>query len=461
MGDTFGGLRPRASSSLSEPETGLRPAAGFRRCLDAAAGTTPFAKALMADLTILTHRYDNGLVLVAEPMPWLESAAFALLLPAGNVREPEDQLGLASLTCEMVQRGCGSRSSRQFIEDLENLGVDRSAAVSNAHTSFGGAMPCERIYDVLAIYADLVLRPHIPEDQFEDAQQVCLQEVLSLEDDLAQKTMQELRRRRYGDPLGRSSQGTIQTVESITLADVQRHFTSFYRPQEAILAVAGKFDWQRLRDQVGQVFSSWQQRELPALVAKPSDGPNCHLESESNQTHIGVAYPSVPYAHPDYYQARGAVGVLSDGMSSRLFTEVREKRGLVYTVYASYHSLKQVGSVLCYAGTTTERAQKTLDVMLAELGRLSEGIQPPELDRLKARIKSSLVFQQESSPSRAGSIAGDWYHLGYVRTLDEVGRIIDGLSCASINHYLQKNPPQDFTIVTLGAEKLEPTHGIS
>ena len=92
-----------------------------------------------------SHSLPNGLVLLADPMPWLESVAFAMLLPAGVRYDPDHRAGLANLTCEMVQRGCGKRNSRQFVEDLENLGVDRSASVSNAHTSFGGAMPAERL----------------------------------------------------------------------------------------------------------------------------------------------------------------------------------------------------------------------------------------------------------------------------------------------------------------------------
>jgi predicted Zn-dependent peptidase len=174
-----------------------------------------------------------------------------------------------------------------------------------------------------------------------------------------------------------------------------------------------------------------------------------------------LAYTSIPYPHPDYFQARGAVGVLSDGMSSRLFTEVREKRGLCYTVYASCHSLKDRGSVVCYAGTTTERAQETLDVMYGELVRLEQGIEPDELNRLKARIKSSLIMQQESSVSRSGSIAADWYYLNRVRTLDELGAIIDGLTCESINRYLAAHPPRDFCAVTLGAKPLEMPRAIS
>jgi predicted Zn-dependent peptidase len=146
--------------------------------------------------------------------------------------------------------------------------------------------------------------------------------------------------------------------------------------------------------------------------------------------------------------------VLSGGMSARLFTEVREKRGLCYTVYATMHSLKDRGSVLCYAGTSSERAQETLDVTLGELERLADGITADELARLKARVKSGLIMQQESSSARSGAIARDWYHLGRVRTLNEVGRLVDALTEKSISDYLAAHPPRDFTIVTLGPEPL-------
>jgi predicted Zn-dependent peptidase len=404
---------------------------------------------------ILTHQFDNGLALVAEPMAWLESVAFMILMPAGCAREPAKLAGLSSFTSEMAQRGSGSRNSRQFVEDLEVLGVDHASSVSNAHASFGGAMPAENVYDALSIYADLVLRPHLPADQVEDARLGCLQEVRALEDDLAQKVMLELRRRRYPDPWGRASQGTMDTIGRITSDDIRHHFETFYRPNEAILSVAGKFDWPRLKDHVEKLLGDWQPNMLPALPESPAEGGRLHITHDSNQTHIGVSYPSVPYRDADYFQARGAVGVLSDGMSSRLFTEVREKRGLCYTVGASSHSLLERGAVFCYSGTSADRAQETLNVLLAELLRLAEGIQPDELSRLKAQIKSSLIMQQESSRSRSASIAGDWYHLRRVRTLDEVSRIIDGLTCESINAYLAANPPRDFSIVTLGPSELE------
>jgi len=405
--------------------------------------------------TIFTHQFDNGLVLLAEPMDWLESAAFSLLVRAGCNQEPADRLGLANFVCEMAQRGCGERDSRQFVSDLELLGADTSASVSNAHSSFGGAMPADSLYKAMSIYADVVRRPHLPADQMEDARMVCFQEIRSIDDDLPQRVFLQLRLLQYGVPFGRSAPGTIESVQRISLDDIQQYFEQIYRPNGAILSVAGKFDWPQLRNHVGELFDDWETMDETELKETPASGNHRHLAHESSQTHIGVAFSSVPYSHPDYFQARGAVGVLSDGMSSRLFTEVREKRGLCYAVYASCHSLRDRGSVLCYAGTTTERAQETLDVLVGELVRLGDGIEADELDRLKAKIKSGLIMQQESSPARSGAIAADWYHRGRVHTVDELGRIIDGLTCDSINEYLASHPPCDFSVVTLGAKELE------
>jgi predicted Zn-dependent peptidase len=403
---------------------------------------------------IHTHSLPNGLTLVAEEMPWLESAAFALLVPAGCAYEPADKLGLASLTCEMAQRGAGDRDSRQFLADLENLGADTSASVSIAHTTVGGAMPAESLPQVLSIFADLVQRPHLPEDQLEDARLGCLQEVKAIEDDLAQKTMQQLRLSHYAEPWGRSAQGTEATVTGLPIADVRDHFQKLYSPRRAILSVAGKINWPRLKDDAERLFSAWRSGAESPLKEKPPPRNYQHLVVESSQTHIAIALDAVPYSHPDYFQIRGAVGVLSDGMSSRLFTEVREKRGLVYTVYAMCHSLRDRGAILAYAGTTAERAQETLDVMLAELKGLYDGVTSDEIDRLKGRIKRSLIIQQESSPSRAGSIALDWYYLNRVRTMTELSQIIDNLTADTINAYLAANRPRQFTITTVGRDRL-------
>lgn len=411
---------------------------------------------------IYSHVYDNGLVLLAEPMRSVESAAFSLLLPSGCCREPVDRAGLATFACEMVLRGAGSRDSRTFVNDLDNLGLERGESVGVSHLSFSGATRAKNLPQALSIYADVVRRPRLPAAQLEAGRLVVLQELQAIEDDPSHKVMVELRRRHYPDPWGRASTGDLAALEAISIDEIEAFVGHHVRPNGTIIAVAGRIDFDEVKQQIGELFADWKPADEPPLQTAGQDTVSSeHIAHESNQTQIGVAYPSLAYDDPQYFQAWGAVGALSGGMSSRLFTEVRERRGLCYSVYASHHTLRDRGSVLCYAGTSADRAQETLDVLIAEILRLAEGIKPHELQRLKARVKSGLIMQQESSAARASSIARDWYLLGRVRTLDEVGGLIDELSFESINAYLAENPPRDFTVVTLGPNRLEVPVGVS
>ena len=401
------------------------------------------------------HTFENGMTLLAEEMPWLESAAFAFLVPCGAVQDPEGRLGLGNLLCDMVQRGSGDRSSREFVEALERLGVDRSGSVSLSHTSYTGATLADNLLPALTLHADLIRRPRFPADQLEEARMVCFQELRAAEDDLAHRVMERVRQLQYPAPWGRSVQGKVEFVEAITLNDVQSQFEKHYRPDNTIISVAGKLNWEELRDHIEELFGSWEQVAAEEVPETEPTERISHIEYESNQTHLAIAYPCVPYRNEDYFQARAAVGVLSDGMSSRLFTEVREKEGLCYTIYATLNTLRDRGSVLCYSATSTERAQETLDVAIRELMRLADGVEETELNRLKARIKSALIMQQESSTSRSVAMAIDWYHLGRVRAMQEVSDAINGLTATSISDYLQRNPPADFRLASLGARQLE------
>jgi predicted Zn-dependent peptidase len=404
---------------------------------------------------ILSHIFPNGLVLVAEPLVSVQSAAFTFLIPAGSAHDPAKRSGLSSFTCEMALRGAGPRNSRQFIFDLDSLGVEWNDGVTSAHTSYSGATLAENLTPALAIFADVLRRAHLPKEELEAGRLGLLQELRAIEDDPAQKVMIELRRRHYPLPWGRPPQGEIAAVEAVAIAEIRDHYRRRYHPRGTVLGVAGRFDFPALVDQIGELFGDWPTGEDGEIVESVAVTPYEHLPYESSQTQIGIAYSSVPYNHPDYFQAWGAVGVLSSGMSARLFTEVRERRGLCYSIYASYHSLRHRGGVFCYAGTGAERAQETLEVTLGELSRLGDGVTEEELDRLKARIKSALVMQQESSSARSASLAYDWHHLGRARTLSEVEQLIDAISSQTINAYLAEHPPRDFTIVTLGPKPLE------
>lgn len=405
--------------------------------------------------TIHTCQLANRMTIVGEPNASFQSAAMTLLIPCGYAVDPADRLGLTSVLCDMVLRGAGTRDNRQLINDLEILGVERGESVGASQTSFSAATLADNLNEALAIYADIVRRPHLPEGMLEAAQQVCLQEIYAVDDEPSQRLIVELRRRSYPEPWGRSNHGEAEGIQAITPEQVRQHWSAYYRPNGAILGVAGDFVWEELVAEVERLFGDWPSGDLPVIVESPAPTDGVHIAHEANQCHVGIAYPSVPYRHPDYLRAWAAVGVLSGGMSSRLFTEVREKRGLCYTVSASLQTQLDRARVLCYAGTSVERAQETLDVTYAELLRLREGVLAEELSRLKARIKSSLIMQQESTSSRSGAIAREWYHLGRVRTLDEIGEEINALSAEMINEYLAAHPPQDFTFATLGPAALE------
>lgn len=407
------------------------------------------------------HKLDNGLTLIGEPSTAFQSAAFSLLLPAGCRYDAADQAGLAGLACEMMLRGAGQRDSHQLINDLENLGVERGESVGVSQASYSGSTIAESLLPALGIYADIVRRPHLPTDQLESGRSVCLQEIRGVQDDPSQKLMTELRRRHYPYPWGRPSHGEPDALAALTIDDVRNFHASHCGPQGAILGVAGKFDWREVCDAVDHLFGDWQPQDGGEALGEAANPIDTHLPYESNQSHVGLAFPSIPYRHPQYFEAWTAVGVLSGGMSSRLFSEVREKRGLCYTVYASLHTQRDRAAVFCYAGTTAERAQETLDVTHAELVRLGEGIEAEELARLKARVKSSLIMQQESTSARAGSLARDWYHLERVRPVAEVAARVDALTADSINAFLAENPPQSFTALVLGPQPLELPDGIS
>ncbi len=404
---------------------------------------------------VFQHTFENGLTLLAERMEHVRSAALNFLVPAGCVYDPPERLGVAAVLADLCTRGAGKFDSRELTLALDNLGVDRSESVGGIHTRFWGATVASNLTPALEIYADILRRPLLPDDEMDAVKALALQDLRGLEDEPRSKVLVELRKHHYPSPLSNDHRGTAEAIERLTGADVRAHHAKLFRPKGTILAIAGNVDWPALRDQVGRLFGDWRGGGDNQVTLGPAPVRRGHLTKDVEQTQIALAYDSVPVVHPDYYAAMAAVNVLSGGMSSRLFTEIREKRGLCYSVWASYQTLKDRGSVLCYAGTTNARARETLDMLVAELRRLPEGIEPEEVERMQAGLKSSLIMQQESTASRALSLASDWYHLGRVRSFDEIQSKIDALTPEVIVGHVRRYPPKDFTLVTLGPKPLD------
>ncbi len=410
----------------------------------------------MAQPQIAHQVYSNGLVLVAEPMPGVQSAAFTFLLPAGAAYEPQGRGGTAAMLAEWVTRGAGDRDSRELLTALDNLGVSHGEGAQTVHTGMSAATLGRNLVPALEIYADILLRPRLDDDEVEPIRALAAQSLQSLDDDPGSKVIYELRKRHFPDPWGRPATGTPEGVEAVTAESMRVFREAGYRPNGSILAVAGAIDFPSLRDAVGRLFGDWSPRAEPAIQARPAGPRRDQIEKDTQQIQIALAFPTATVTGPDYYHARAASAILGGYSSSRLFTEVREKRGLCYTVYASYESLKHQAAVVCYAGTSTERAQETLDVTLQEVDRLfRSGARAEELDMMRAGLKSSLIMQQESTMGRSGSLASDWYYLGRVRPLAEISAALDSLSAESVSEFAATQSLDEMTLVTLGPKPLK------
>ncbi len=401
------------------------------------------------------HTFANGLTLLAERMEHVRSAAMYFLVPAGCAHDPPQQAGLAGVLSDLITRGAGELDSRELTLALDNLGLDRSESVGLMHTRFWGTTLARNLPQALRLYADVLRRPHLPEEELEACQALAIQDLKGLEDEPASRVMVELRKHLYPAPLSNDHRGTVAGIEALTPAALTEHHRRFFRPAGTILSVTGNIDWQQVRDLVGELFGDWEGAADVPLELGPPPGKLAHLEKEVEQTQIAVAYASVPVGHEDYYAAMGAVNVLSGGMASRLFTEVREKRGLCYSVHASYAPMKDRGSVFAHAASLNRQAQEALDVLLGELRRLQEGIEDEEVERVRVGLKTSLIMQQESTSARATSLASDWYYLGRVRTFDEIQSAIEGLTARRILDHLKRHPPGNFSVVTLGPKPLQ------
>jgi predicted Zn-dependent peptidase len=404
-----------------------------------------------------TDKYvlSNGMVVLGEPMDAVESAAFGFMLPAGASVVPDGCCGAGGVISDWIFRGAGDKDSRGLGDALDGLGLHRAGGVGSSHISIGAVFEAGNIGEALELYGDVILRSRLEDEQFGPARQLAIDGVLGLGDDPRQRVMLELRERFYPKPFGRSPVGKIEDLEKLTAGKTRELISEYFNISDTIFSVAGKYDFDAIVGQLEARFGQVGKRDGVCVEGGERSGKYVHIENDGAQVHIGVMTGSVRPCDEDYYNARVAVSVLSGGMSSRLFTEVREKRGLCYAIGARYHGLKDAAGIACYAGTTPDKAQETLDVVVAEFRRLGEGISEDEIERAKVGLKSSLILQSESSSSRAGGIGSDYYMLGRVRSLDEIKEKIEETTVESVLSYLRNNKFDDFTVVTIGPKQVD------
>ncbi|MBN1457337.1 MAG: insulinase family protein [Sedimentisphaerales bacterium] len=401
------------------------------------------------------HTLNNGMVVLGEPMENVASASFNFLLQCGASTLPEGCCGASNLITDWLFRGAGKRDSRQLVDALDGLGLHRNSNTTSSHISLSASMEASNLSKAIDIYSDIIISPLLDARQFELSKQLSLSEVMGLDDDPRTKVLLKLAEQFYPDPFGRPAVGRIEDLNNLTPAGTAEILKERFNLSKAIFSVAGKYDFDSVCAQMEKLFDLPQPAFPVKIKTKTSGSKYLHDQYEGAQVHIGLMTKTVPMSSPDYYNAMAAVSVLSGGMSSRLFTEVREKRGLCYAVGANYRSLKDYAGISCYAGTTPDKAQETFDVVISEFDRLRKDITQDETQRAKVGLKSSLIMQSESSSSRAGTIASDYYLFGRVRPIEEVKEKLQQLTADSIKNFLNNNKFEDYTVVTIGPKKIK------
>jgi len=400
------------------------------------------------------HVLKNGMVILGEPMAAVESVAFGFMLPAGAAQLPEGCCGAGSVIEDWIFRGAGNKNSRELGDALDGLGLHRSISVGSSHITIGAVLEASNLAESIELYADIILRASLKDDEFDLARQLAIDGVKSLDDDPHEKVILKLREQFYPSPLGRSAVGDVDELKALTAEKTRQIIRNNFNLSQTVFAVAGKYDFDTIAAQMQNLFETNEQKPLEPVVPGSRGDKYTHVNNEGAQVHIGLMTETVKLSDEDYYNVRVAISVLSGGMSARLFTEVREKRGLCYAIRAQYHGLKDAAGIMCYAGTTPEKSQETLDVITEQFNRLDEGISEEEIERAKVGLKASLVLQSEASSSRAAGIGRDYYMLGRVRSLDEIKGRIEATGVDSVLGFLRNNKFKNFTVATIGPKQL-------
>jgi len=406
---------------------------------------------------IAVHTCPNDLLIVTQHMSAVQSASMCWLVPSGAIFEDIHNLGTSSVCAEMLMRGAGELDSKAQADAFDHAGALRNISNSIRYMQLSASMIGKRIDESIGLLVDMVRNPKMLADSFAPSCELASAAIASLGDDPQQRTVLEARRRHLPSPYNRNTLGTIEGIESLTHDAMTSWWNEHAKPDGSVIAIAGNFDQQRTIEQIESLTSDWSGRvNQPEPTSTPERG-YAHISDDSNQVQIIIVHDGPNEGHPDSMLEKLVISVLSGGMSGRLFTEVREKRGLCYSVSASYRADKDRGVVSNYVGTTPERAQESLDVLMGEIMRINEGnVSEEELTRAKTGLKSRLIFSGESTSARAGAIAADQINLGRPRTLDEIIDQVNAVGLDELNSYLSRRAIGVPTIQTLGPDELTP-----
>jgi len=378
----------------------------------------------------------NGLTVVTDPMPMLESAALGVWVNAGTRNETKRVMGISHMLEHMAFKGTEKRSARDIAEEIEAVGGYLNAYTSREQTAFHARVLKADVPLALDILADILTSPTFDAVELERERQVVLQEIGQSRDTPDDIIFDHLQNVIYpNQPMGWPILGEDQTVAAFTRDDLRAYMDSNYRAGGMTLVASGAVDHRSVVELATAKFSKLKSGTTPMPLPANYEGGDLRLNQELEQAHLTFAFPGVSNCDEEYYAAQIYVTALGGGMSSRLFQEAREKRGLCYSIYAFAHSAKDGGVIGVYAGTGETEAAEIGAVVAGEMAALAECASESEVARAKAQLKSSLLMGLERPGSRAEQIAGQMFALERVLSVEEMVSRLDAVDVSHIRRF--------------------------
>jgi predicted Zn-dependent peptidase len=383
-------------------------------------------------MSVEITRLASGLSVVTDQMPHLETASLGVWIGSGSRNEKADEHGISHLLEHMAFKGTKRRSARQIAEAIEAVGGDLNAATSVESTGYFARVLKADVLLALDVLADILSEPTFDAEELRREQNVIVQEIGATEDapdDLVFDRLQETAFPKQA--VGRSILGTPDTVRSFDASRLRAYLNRNYRGPDMVVAAAGAVEHRAIVADAEKRFASFTGPAAPEPEPAHFRGGTRVETRDLEQVHIAMALQGLPVRDDQLYSLQVFTSVLGGGMSSRLFQEVRENRGLCYAIQAFHMPYEDTGLFGLYAGTDESDAPELMRVVIDQIGNATETLNETEVSRAKAQMKAGLLMALESSEARVGQLARQMLAYGRPIPLEEIVAKVDAVTVES------------------------------
>ena len=376
-------------------------------------------------MNVEVTRLASGLAVVTDAMPHLETSSLGIWVGSGSRNEQLDEHGISHLLEHMAFKGTTRRTARQIAEEIEAVGGDINAATSVESTAYYARVLKADVSLALDVLADILSDPSFDPEELQREQNVIVQEIGATQDAPDDLVFDRLQETAFpNQAIGRPILGTPETVRSFNGKRLRAYLSRNYRGPNIVVAAAGAVDHAAVVADVEQHFASFASPSAPVPPPAHFVGGARIEQRDLEQVHIALALQGLPVRHDDLYSLQVFTAVLGGGMSSRLFQEVREKRGLCYVIHAFHMPYTDIGLFGLYAGTDEADAPELMRVVVDQIAAAAHNLNDTEVARAKAQMKAGLLMALESSEARANQLARQM--LAYERPIpldDIIGKV--------------------------------------